>query len=108
MTALSTEKIPSRSDLKTYSRQARLVYEKLKQKLEQEHWGEYVVINPTNGDYFVGVDRSEVLAKAKIKYPNVLMFSHRIGYRASLHFGRRGISDRSTEISFFAGQFIHE
>lgn len=93
MIVLTTEKLPSRSELIDYSRRARIIYEKLKQKLEQEHWGEYVVINPTNGDYFVGVDRSEVLAKAKIKYPDVLLFSHRIGYRASLHFGGRGISD---------------
>lgn len=93
MTILTNEKIPSRTDLKTYSKQTRLIYENLKQKLEQEHWGEYVVINPMNGDYFIGVDRSEVLAKAKLKYPNVLLFSHRIGYRASLHFGGRGISD---------------
>jgi len=93
MTALTTEKIPSRSELKTYSTKARLIYDRLKDELERKHWGEYIVINPNNGDYFVGQDRSEVLAKAKLKYPNVLLFSHHIGYRASLHFGGRGISD---------------
>lgn len=93
MTVLTTEKLPLRSELKNYSKQARIVYEKLKDKLEEEHWGEYVVINPNNGDYFVGIERSEVLARAKLKYPNVLLFSHHIGYRASLHFGGRGISD---------------
>lgn len=108
MTILTTDKIPSRSDLKTYSRQARLIYEKLKEDLEKNHWGEYVVINPNNGDYFVGSDRSEVLAVARAKYPNVLFFSHRIGYRASLHFGGRGIDNGLPEISFFAGQYCHE
>jgi len=108
MTALSTEKIPSRSDLKTYSRQARLIYEKLKNELERKHWGEYVVINPNNDDYFVGTDRSEVLARAKLKNPNVLLFSHHIGYRASLHFGGRGINGGSPEILFFAGHNIYE
>lgn len=93
MTILATEKIPARSELKSYSRQALSIYEKLKEELEQNHWGEYVVINPNNGDYFIGSDRSEVLAIAKAKYPNILLFSHRIGYRASLHFGGRGISD---------------
>lgn len=93
MTVLTTEKLPLRSELKDYSEKARIVYEKLKDELEEKHWGEYVVINPNNGDYFVGINRSEVLARAKLKYPTVLMFSHRIGYRASIHFGGRGISD---------------
>jgi hypothetical protein len=93
MTALTTEKLPTRSELRTYSTKARLIYEKLRDELERKYWGEYVVINPNNGDYFVGQDRSEVLAQAKQKYPNVLLFSHHIGYRASLHFGGRGISD---------------
>lgn len=92
---LTTENLPTRSELKTYSKQARLIYEKLKEELERIHLGEYVVINPNNGDYFVGIDRSEVLARAKLKYPDVLMFSHCIGYRASIHFGGRGISDGS-------------
>jgi|GEM_PF-1214641 len=108
MTVLTTEKLPLRSELKDYSKKARIVYAKLKDELVEKHWGEYVVINPNNGDYFVGIDRSELLAMAKLKYPKVLLFSHHIGYRASLHFGGRGISDGSTEISFFAGQFIHE
>jgi hypothetical protein len=93
MTALTTEKLPTRSELRGYSTKARLIYDKLKDELERNHRGEYVVINPNNGDYFIGQDRSEVLAKAKLKYPKVLLFSHHIGYRASLHFGGRGISD---------------
>ena len=93
MTALTTKKLPTRSELRTYSTKARLIYDRLKDELERKHWGEYVVINPNNGDYFVGQDHSDVLAMAKLKYPNVLFFSHRIGYRASLHFGGRGISD---------------
>ena len=93
MTVLTTENVPTRSELKAYSKRSRAIYEKLKDELERKNWGEYVVINPNNGDYFVGPDRANVLEMAKLKYPNVLMFSHHIGYRASIHFGGRGISD---------------
>lgn len=93
MTVLTTEKLSTRSELKAYSKQARLIYEKLKDELEQKHKGEYIVINPNNGDYFVGPDRPELLERTKLKYSKVLLFTHHIGYRASLHFGGRGISN---------------
>ncbi|UCE06342.1 MAG: hypothetical protein JSW07_22670 [bacterium] len=93
MIALTTEKLPKHSELEDYSKRARLIYEKLKDELEQRHWGEYAVINPDDGNYFVGPDRSEILSQAKLKYPDILLFSHRMRYRASFHFGGRGVND---------------
>ena len=94
MTVLTTKNLPTRSELKAHSNLSLEIYAKLKDELKRKNWSEYVVINPNNGDYFVGPDRAKVLEKAKLKYPNILMFSHHIGYPASVHFGGRGISDR--------------
>ena len=56
------------------------IYEReLKAKLEPAHNGEVVVINLTNGDYFVGPDDHEVMEQAQAKYPGELFYATRVG-----------------------------
>lgn len=54
--------------------------EKLKDKLETQHKGEYVAINVENEDYFLAESPDEALNKAKEKYPNAIFHLIRIGY----------------------------
>ena len=62
------------------------IYEKIKDKLEPAHKGEFVAIEVDTGDYFVGKDLIEADRKARKKYPDAVFYLARIGYRAAWHF----------------------
>jgi uncharacterized protein (DUF2249 family) len=76
-----TTKIPTREQLKQLSQKAEAFYEPLRANLEKEHRGEYITIHPENGDYAIGSERFEAADEMRAKYPNVLFYSRRIGYR---------------------------
>ena len=90
---LTTERIPTRDERKAYGQAARRVYESIRDQIEKEHCGEYMVVHPGNGDYFIDQDEQAALDRMKEKYPNVLFFTIRIGFRAIYHFGGSGLSD---------------
>jgi hypothetical protein len=62
--------------------------EKLREKLEKTHKGEYVVIEPESKSYFVDADLLEAIQKAEEKFPDSLFYIVRIGslYPTSAHF----------------------
>jgi hypothetical protein len=66
-------------DLRECSRRADTLYEEMRGRLEREHPGEIVAIEPDSGEYFVGKDRREVEKKARAKYPDKIFFRRRIG-----------------------------
>ncbi len=93
MQTLTTNRIPTREEREAYGDAARAIYENFRETLEEKHWGEYIVIHPGTGDYEIAVDDEEALERMRGKYPGVLFFSIRIGYRAVYHFGASGLSD---------------
>jgi hypothetical protein len=90
---LTTDRIPTREEREAYGQAARDIYESLREPLERDHWGEFIVIHPGNGDYAVDADEEKALEKMRSQYSGVLFFSIRIGYRAVYHFGASGLSD---------------
>lgn len=90
---LTTNRIPTREERKAYGKAARAVYETRKEKLEKEHWGEYFVVHPGNGDSVVAADEEDARERMRAKYPGVLFFTIRIGYRSEYHFGASGLTD---------------
>jgi len=58
------------------------VYEALQEKLEPEHKGRIVVIDPDTGDYFLGDTLLEADKKARRKYPGKVFYAVKIGYPA--------------------------
>jgi hypothetical protein len=68
-------------------------YEPLRAKLEQDHWGEYISFNVENGDYVVAEDDLVSARAIKARYPGILPYTIRIGYKAVVHFGGTGVSD---------------
>lgn len=90
---LPTSRMPTREERKAYGAAARALYEPLREQLEKEHWGEYMVIHPGTGDYLISADEEEALDLMRAKYPGILFFTIRIGYRAEYHFGASGLSD---------------
>jgi len=93
MEALTTDRLPTRQEINAYGEAARKIYEPFRSKLEAEHWGKYITIHPVNGDYAISRSHDAALNKMKKKYPEVVFYTIRIGYRAVVHFGGRGASD---------------
>jgi hypothetical protein len=70
------------------ARQAEVIYkERLKPRLEAEHRGQFVVIEPDSGDYFLGRTLSEAAWAASKVYPDRPMYGMRIGYPSAVEFG---------------------
>jgi hypothetical protein len=93
MTTITTKNLPSREERAEIGKKAEAIYAPLRERLETEHWGEYITINTDNGDYAVAPDDFEAVEKMRIKYPGQLCFTIRIGYRAIAHFRGLGATD---------------
>ncbi len=93
MQTLTTNRIPTREEREAYGDAARAVYENLREPLEEKHWGEYIVIHPGNGEYEIAAEEEDALERMRGKYPGILFFTIRIGYRAVYHFGASGLID---------------
>ena len=93
MPPITTKNLPSREERREIGKKARAIYEPLREKLEKEHWGEYISINVETGDYAIASDHEEAIKKMRTKYPDQLSFTIRIGYRAIAHFRGLGATD---------------
>jgi hypothetical protein len=92
MVTQALKNLPTREERVELAKKARVFYEPLRSKLEKEHWGEYITIHPGNGDYALSPVHWEAVKKMHAKYPDVLFYTIRIGYRAVAHFRRIGLS----------------
>jgi len=93
METITLKTLPNKEARVKIGKAARTIYERLHEALEREHWGEYVAINVENGDYVVSVNQEDATKQMHAKYPGLLPFIIRIGYRAVYHFGGSGIND---------------
>ncbi len=76
----------SRNINKNFVRKAEEFYQKhLKDKLEKEHFGEIIAIEPISGEYFFGDKDIDAALKAREKYPERLVYIKKIGHKA-VHF----------------------
>jgi hypothetical protein len=67
---------------------AETIYEqRLKAKLEPEHRGQFVVIEPDSGDYFLGRTMIQAAEAAYKVYPDRQTYLLRIGYPVAVEFG---------------------
>ena len=80
--------IPTREQLNQLSQKAEAFYEPLRANLEKEHRGEFITIHPENGNYTIRSRRFDAVHEMRAKYPNVLFYTKRIGYRAVATLGR--------------------
>ena len=70
------------------SEQAKLVYEaEYRSRLEADHFGEFVAIEPDSRDAFVAATFMEAAMKSKKRHPSKKSFVIRIGYPAAVHIG---------------------
>ena len=61
----------------------------LKDRLEPAHDGEFVVINVTNGDFFIDADEDRAIDAAEVKYPDEVFYICRIGSATTHRIGRQ-------------------
>ena len=72
----------------TVAEQARTIYEsRFRAKLEQEHFGKYVCVEPLSESYFIGDTFDQAVNAAIDAFPGRLTHTLRIGHRAAFHLG---------------------
>ena len=60
--------------------QARRVYdERLREKLEAEHFGEVIAVEPESGEYVLGKDFMAVSQACRQKFGNQMTYTFRVG-----------------------------
>ncbi|WP_353929403.1 hypothetical protein WJM97_13890 [Okeanomitos corallinicola TIOX110] len=57
---------------------ARVVFNRIRPELINDHYNWFMVIEPNSGDYFIDVDESEAEKKAREKYPQGWLVTFRI------------------------------
>ena len=73
---------------KAVAEHARRIYEsELREKLEQEHSGRFVCIEPVSGSYFLGDTFDQAVNAAIDAFPERLTHTLRVGHPAALHLG---------------------
>ncbi len=70
------------------AKQAKSVYEAdFREKLEAEHFGEFVAIEPESRESFIAETFIDAAMAAKEAFPNKKSFVIRIGHEAAIHIG---------------------
>jgi hypothetical protein len=64
-------------------------YTEIREELEAQHFGEFVMIEVDSGDYFIGATSQEALQRAREVHPDKAFCLLRIGYEASRKLRRR-------------------
>ena len=68
-------------NINNFSKKGEKIYKNLiKKDFELKHKGEIITIELDNKDYFIGKTPVEALKKAKVKYPEKVFYTKRIGY----------------------------
>lgn len=70
-------------------RRGKAIYKQLRKKLEEEHWGDVVVIDIYSGDYEVASNDLAATMRMFKRRPNALTWGERIGGGALYCLGER-------------------
>ena len=66
---------------------AKQLYEQHRDRLEAEHKGEFVAIEPDSGDYFVAATFDDAVKAARDAHSDRVTHTIRIGHAAAFHIG---------------------
>ena len=71
----------NRINVNKISKEGEKLYKSLiKKKFESKNKGKIIVFELKNKEYFLGKTPIEALKKARVKYPNKIFYTKRIGY----------------------------
>ena len=71
----------------TVTREARVIFDRIKESLEASHANQFVAIEPNSGEFFVGGTLSDAIGALRERYPDRLAHAFRVGHKAAIHFG---------------------
>jgi len=81
-----------RSSAREIAERGRAIYEtRIRQLVEREHVGKYLVIDVDSGDYEIDANHLAASNRAAARHPNAPLYAMRIGHRAG---GRIGAPSR--------------
>ncbi len=69
------------------AKEARTIFESIRESLEASHLNEFVTIEPISGRHFLGKTLSDAIGSARQENPERLVHTFRIGHNAAVHFG---------------------
>lgn len=75
------------SNQSSVAREARIVYDRIKESLEAAHANDFVAIEPVSSEYFLGETLSDAIGAARTRHPSRLVHAFRVGHKATVHFG---------------------
>lgn len=67
-------------DKEQLARKGEAIYQKIKAEMETNHKGEFLAIDPENGDYYLGKTSLEAGLKGRKEHPNTVFYIIRIGF----------------------------
>ncbi len=69
------------------ARDARAIFDKIKESLEASHPNQFVAIEPISGEFFFGTTLSDAIGASRREHPARLAHAFRVGHKAAVHFG---------------------
>lgn len=77
----------TRSQLELIQAAEELYATQLKLRLEPNHNGEFVAIEPISGEFFLGKTLSDAIQAARRTHPTRLPYTMRVGTHPAIHLG---------------------
>ncbi len=71
------------------AKDARSIFDRIRESLEAAHADEFVAIEPISGRYFLGSTLSQAIGASRREFPDRLAHAFRVGHKAAVHFGMR-------------------
>jgi hypothetical protein len=68
--------------------------EHLRERLEPEHNGEYLVLDVESGEYEMDADEMRAIQRARARHPDRLFYVLRVGHRAAHRIGGSSLGSR--------------
>ena len=69
------------------ARDAKTIFEEIKESLEATHMNQFVAIEPISGQYFLGTTLSQAIGASRQEFPDRLTHAFRLGHKTAVHFG---------------------
>ena len=69
------------------AREARVIFDRIKESLETAHANQFVAIEPSSREFFVGGTLSDAIGASRERYPDRLSHAFRVGHKAAIHLG---------------------
>jgi len=79
--------VPAKQSTELASRAIAIYQHNLRSRLESNHLGDFVAIEPESGDFFLGKTLSEAIQAARKAHPTRLPFALRVGHASTVELG---------------------